>query len=281
MSLTFRYDTAVTDIKQLPSYSSQWQHRLWTSSWPLQDVSWTITRFLAAAQVIDINTVSGGIKYHRSLSKRFNPENEPFFISDTLLLLRVKVMSCWTGPALPVCLPWPSSFSLWTASHLCILLLPKEQAVQGAPCHRLVLLAKRPRWPSMQEWLTQPGGGLVLPVAWGLALFTNTCCHSCHCFPPPCMSLHPAIFFFFETCCFQGRQNKLSKVKPPKFSIPLSVQWTDHIPWHLTTNPRVTEVEKNILLIGKESSGLLWKTHAVLQSNILLWIQFILYFCVE
>lgn len=101
MSLIFRYDTAVTDTKQLPSYSSQWQHRLWTSSWPLQDVSWTITRFLAAAQVIDINTVSGGIKYHRSLSKRFNPENKPFFTSDTLLLLRVKLLDRTCPTSMP------------------------------------------------------------------------------------------------------------------------------------------------------------------------------------
>lgn len=141
-------------LRSFLAYSIQWQHRSWTFTRSLQDV------FLAAAQAIDTNMVSGGIKYHRSLSKRFNPENEPFFISDILLLIGVKVMSCWTGPALPVCLPWPSSFRLWTASHLF------SSSQQSKQCKEQQFHATgQSCWPSVHAGLICKNGWHSLVVA--------------------------------------------------------------------------------------------------------------------
>lgn len=41
---------------------------------------------------MDINMVTSSSTDHRSLLRRLNPESEPFFISDILLLLRVGVI---------------------------------------------------------------------------------------------------------------------------------------------------------------------------------------------
>ena len=45
-----------------------------------------------AAWILDINLVSGGSMDYRSLSRKLNLENEPFFTLDILLLLRVRVI---------------------------------------------------------------------------------------------------------------------------------------------------------------------------------------------
>lgn len=47
-------------------------------------------------QTVGTSTVSGGSTDPGSLSRRLNPENEPSFLSDSLLLLRVRV-TVWLG----------------------------------------------------------------------------------------------------------------------------------------------------------------------------------------
>lgn len=44
-----------------------------------------------AAQIMNIDVASGCSTDHKSLSGKLNPEKEPFFITDSLLLLRVMV----------------------------------------------------------------------------------------------------------------------------------------------------------------------------------------------
>lgn len=66
------------------------QHEPWTIhlTWPT-----------LAAQITDINMASWASMDHRSLSRGLNPENEPFFTLDILLLFRVRVIMCLgSGP---------------------------------------------------------------------------------------------------------------------------------------------------------------------------------------
>lgn len=56
---------------------------------------WDITWFRVAARITDINMVSSSSMDHGSLL-RLNPENEPFLIPDSLLVLKVGVM-VWLG----------------------------------------------------------------------------------------------------------------------------------------------------------------------------------------
>lgn len=79
VSLTLNYESAVIN-------STAKEASLTIAEWPM-----------AAAQIMNINTVSidmvsGNSMDHRSVSRRLNAENEPFFISDILLLIRVSVI---------------------------------------------------------------------------------------------------------------------------------------------------------------------------------------------
>lgn len=117
--------TAGGNTDYRPQYVLSWQQRPWTSTW-----------FPAAEQIKDINMVfvlsmdnnmaSCGSPAHRQqhdfhqhrpriptskasgissdnggLSRRLKPENEPFFNSDILLLLRVRVMLSWAAHLRP------------------------------------------------------------------------------------------------------------------------------------------------------------------------------------
>lgn len=77
---------AITMISSL-SLDHRYQHGLLP-----QTRSWTLTWFPVAAWTTDINVVSRGNMDHRSPLRRRNPVNKPVFISDILLLLRVRVI---------------------------------------------------------------------------------------------------------------------------------------------------------------------------------------------
>lgn len=81
MSLILNYESAVIN-------TTAKEASLTIAPWPL-----------ATAQIMNISRVSGDSMDHRSLSKRLNPENEPFFIS-AILLLRVRVIT-WLGSMSP------------------------------------------------------------------------------------------------------------------------------------------------------------------------------------
>lgn len=85
MCLILSYESAVIDVTakeaSLPIAASGSMDGSWASTW-----------FLGAAQIVDNSMVSGGSIDDESLSRRLNPEDESFFISDTLLLLRVRMI---------------------------------------------------------------------------------------------------------------------------------------------------------------------------------------------
>lgn len=90
---------------------------------PRKHGSQTSTGSLAAAWITDVNLVSLRSRDCRGLSRRLNPENKPFFvfllnlgkesffISDTLLLLGVRV-TVWLSSVLGAGTPWTPGFCM-------------------------------------------------------------------------------------------------------------------------------------------------------------------------
>ncbi|XP_076427650.1 uncharacterized protein LOC143273156 [Peromyscus maniculatus bairdii] len=141
---------------------------------------WDITWFRVAAWITDINMVSSSSMDHCSLL-RLNPENEPFFIPDSLLVLKVRVM-VWLGrvsggqdlPVLagcPASIPgvtiafaaneWPRALQAQRCEYQG--LAAAAAAAAAASCCGPGLLAKQLHCPSRAgvnraRWPEPPGG---------------------------------------------------------------------------------------------------------------------------
>lgn len=143
------------------------QHEPWTIhlTWPA-----------LTAQITDINMASWASMDHRSISRELNPESEPFFTLDILLLFRVRVIMCLGSgpmrasgcytPFFPWCqLPcWHPGHNHCASSHQAHL-----GPALSSPCNRASSISTGSigsstlgwvqRWPS--EWW-QGWGNLVI-----------------------------------------------------------------------------------------------------------------------
>lgn len=73
-----------------------------------------------AVLITNTHMVSSGGLDHRILSRRFNPIKEPFFISDILLLLQVRV-TVWLGRV-----PWDKACTIWRLLYTTMPLVPPQ-----------------------------------------------------------------------------------------------------------------------------------------------------------
>jgi hypothetical protein len=156
MPLSFSVMSVQSSIslqKKFPCYSSLQQHASQTPIWSP-----------VAAWIMNSNMVSGSNTDHKSLSSRLNPEIKPFFISDILLLLRVRVMvwcvghgACMNSRMLYSTLPgtweWPQCLRpMGSWDPLTLLLLASEQCGQY---QQQLLCAPSQSWARQTLWVAQ------------------------------------------------------------------------------------------------------------------------------